>query len=78
MVSQIHTLNEVLETALELPEDQQKMLIDILQRRYAEKRREEISTDAQRTLNDFRAGCFKAQPIEDIIADLNQSISDSD
>ncbi|MEM8502096.1 MAG: hypothetical protein AAF716_02965 [Cyanobacteria bacterium P01_D01_bin.1] len=76
MATQTNTLNEVLETALELPEEQQKMLIDILQRRYAEKRREEIARDAQRTLDDFRSGHLKAQPIEDIIAELNQSVDD--
>ncbi len=54
----MNTLEQVLETALQLPHEQQEMLIKILQNRYHQSRRAEIATDAQQSLADFRAGNF--------------------
>ncbi len=71
----MQTLDQPLENAAQLPDEQQAMLIKILQSRYIEKRREEIAADAQSTLADFRAGKFQPQPVEDIIAELRHVIS---
>lgn len=68
------TLNQVLETALQLPYEQQEMLIEILQNRHHESRRAEIAADAQQTLADFRSGKFQPQSAEDIIVALRQSL----
>lgn len=68
------TLDQVLETALKLPYEQQEMLIKILQNRHHQSRRTEIVTDAQQTLVDFRAGNFRPQPAESVIAALRQSL----
>jgi hypothetical protein len=68
------TLDQVLETALQLPYEQQEMLIEILQNRHHESRRAEIAADAQQTLTDFRAGKFQPQSAEDIIVALRQSL----
>jgi hypothetical protein len=70
------TLNQVLETASQLPYEQQEMLIKILQNRHSESRREEIAADAQQTLADFRAGKFKAQSASEVIAELRQSLQE--
>ncbi len=72
----MHTLSQVLEDALQLSDEQQEMLVKILQKRYSEKRRDEIAADAQSTLADFRAGKFQPQPVEDIIAELRRAIID--
>jgi hypothetical protein len=71
------TLNQVLETAMQLPLDQQEMLIEILQHRHIEQRREEIARDAKESLQLFREGKLKPQPVEEIIAELRQSIVQS-
>ncbi|WP_416672058.1 hypothetical protein [Egbenema bharatensis] len=72
----MNTLDQVLETALQLPYEQQEMLIKILQSRHYESRRAEIATDAQQSLADFRAGKFQVQTAEDIIATLEQSLDE--
>ena len=58
------TLNEVLDAVMELPAEQQEMLIQIVRqramptsRRYAnENRREEIAQAAQVSISEFRSG----------------------
>lgn len=72
----MHTLDQVLENALQLPDEQQQMLIEILQNRSTERRREEIATDAQKTLADFRAGKFEPQPVEGILVELRQALDE--
>jgi DNA-binding protein H-NS len=72
------TLDQVLETALQLTEEQQELLIKVLQNRHHESRRAEIAGDAQQTLADFRAGKFRPQSAEDGIAALRQSLHESD
>jgi len=70
----MNTLDQVLETALNLTYEQQEMLIKILQNRHRENRRAAIAADAQQTLADFRAGKFRQQSAEDVIAALRQSL----
>ena len=74
----MNTLYQVLETALKLTYEQQEMLIKILQNRQRENRRAEIAEDAQKTLADFRLGKFQQQSAEDVIADLRQSLNESE
>jgi hypothetical protein len=72
----MNSLDRVLETALQLPYEQQEMLIKILQNRLHESRRAEIATDARQTLADFRAGKFNLQSAEDVIIALRQSLQE--
>ena len=74
----MHTLDQVLENALQLPYEQQEMLIKILQNRHYESRRAEIATDAQQSLADFRAGKFRPQSAKDVIVALRQSLHEPD
>jgi hypothetical protein len=74
----MNTLDQVLETALKLPYEQQEMLIKILQNRHYEARRTEIAVDAQQTLTDFRLGKFQRQSAESVIAELRQFLNESD
>lgn len=68
----MNTLDQVLETALQLPYEQQEMLIKILQNRHHENCRAEIAADAQQTLAGFHAGKFRQQSAEDVVAALRQ------
>jgi len=72
----MNTLNQVLETALQLSYEQQEMLIKILENRHRESIRAEIAADAKQTLADFRTGKFRLQSAEDVIATLRQSLDD--
>ncbi|MEG4234204.1 hypothetical protein QUA40_19190 [Microcoleus sp. Pol11C3] len=72
----MNTLDQVLETALQLSYEQQEMLIKILQNRHRESIRTEIAADAQQTLADFRKGKFRPQSAEDVISTLRQSWDD--
>jgi transcriptional regulator with AAA-type ATPase domain len=66
------SLDKVLDEAMDLPLEQQEMLIQILQRRMIERRRDEIATDAAATLAEFRAGKLKAQTANEAIAELRE------
>lgn len=48
-------LDRVLDEAMDLPLEQQEMLVQILQRLIIERRRDEIATDAAASLAEFRA-----------------------
>ncbi len=72
------TLEQVLETALQLPHEQQEMLIKILQNRHHQSRRAEIAIDAQQSLADFRAGNLRPQSASSVIAELRQSLNDAE
>ena len=74
----MNTLDQVLETALQLSYEQQEMLIKILQNRRHESRRTEIATDSKKTLADFHAGKFEHQSAEDIILTLRQSFQEEE
>ncbi len=70
----MNTLDRVLENALNSTYEQQEMLIKVLKNRHRENRRAAIAADAQQTLADFRAGKFRQQSAEDVIAALRQSL----
>jgi len=72
------TLDQALETALKLPYEQQEMPIRILKQRYIENRREEIAIDAQKSLEEFHAGHYKAQSAEQVILELRKFLNESD
>lgn len=76
MPNAMNTLDQALETALQLPYEQQEMLIKILQNRHHESRRAEIAADAQQTLVDFRTGKFRHQSAENVIAELRQTLQE--
>ena len=64
------TLNEVLDAVMELPAEQQEMLIQIVRQRTIENRREEIAQAAQVSIAEFRSGKLKAQTAAEVISDL--------
>ena len=74
----MNTLDQVLENALQLPYEQQEMLIKILQNRHHENRRAEIAIDAQQSLADFRTGKFRPQSAKDVVIALRQFLHEPD
>ena len=67
------TLDQALDTVMQLKPKQREMLIHIVRRHEISARREEIARDANKSIAAFHAGELKAQPVEDIIAELRQS-----
>jgi hypothetical protein len=74
-MSTVMTLDQALETALQLPFEQQAMLVQILQQRQIEIRRAEIAADAQNAVHSFRAGQLQAYSAEAAIAQLHQFVA---
>jgi hypothetical protein len=72
------SLDEALETVMQLPPEQQEMLIDIVRHRQIERQRQEISDDAQQSLAAFRAGELESQSASDIITELRRSLDEAD
>lgn len=64
------TLDQAIDSAMQLRPEQRAMLVDILTRREAEARRQEIADDARRSLASFRAGEYQAQSAEEVIEEL--------
>ena len=63
-------LDRVLDEAMNLPLEQREMLIQILQRRMIEQRRDEIAQDAQLSLAEFREGKLRIQTATEAISEL--------
>jgi hypothetical protein len=72
------TLDQAIDTALQLPAEQQEMLVDILRSRQIEARRQEIAADARASIAAFRAGKLNAYSAEELIAELHQSLEDAE
>lgn len=68
------TLEQVIDSAMQLPLEQQEMLLEILQSRQIEARRLEMARDAQESLAAFRAGKLKGQTAAEIIVDLRKAL----
>jgi hypothetical protein len=58
---------------MQLPAEQQEMLLDILHNRYIEYRRQ-IADNARESLTAFRARKLKAQSADEIIAELRDEV----
>jgi len=69
------TLENVLELANQLTDEQQQLLFDIFKSQMIARRRQEIVIDAQTTLEDFRAKKFKSMTAEEAIADLREYLN---
>jgi hypothetical protein len=72
------TLDEVIDAAMQLPDDQREQLVSILRMRQLEARREEIARDAQDSLARFRAGELQPRPVEEALKELHQSLEDEE
>lgn len=67
-------LDQVLDEIMDLPLEQQEMLLEILQNRMMERRRDKIAQDAISSLNEFRSGKIKAQSATEAISELREFI----
>ncbi len=68
------TLDKALDAAMQLSDEEREMLIDILQKRQIEARRDEIARSAQEALAAFRAGKLQPEAAEALITRLHSSL----
>lgn len=68
-------LDKVLDAAMELPLEQQEMLIQILKNRIVESRRDKIASDAAASLAEFKAGRLKVQTAAEAIQELREYLN---
>ncbi|GEA28441.1 hypothetical protein MiAbW_03016 [Microcystis aeruginosa NIES-4325] len=68
------SLEQALNTVEQLSLEQQEMLLEILQNRLLDIRRQEIARDAKESINAFHQGEFKPQPLEIILRELRETL----
>ncbi|MBN3926878.1 hypothetical protein [Nostoc sp. NMS4] len=68
-------LDRVLDAAMELPLEQQEMLVQILKNRIIESRRDEIASDAAVSITEFQAGRLKVQTAAEAIQELREYLN---
>ena len=72
------TLDQAIDAAMQLTLDQRAMLLDILQSRQIEARRNEMAMDAEESLAEFRAGKLRARGVEHALDELHQAAMDEE
>ena len=68
----VATLDRTLDMAMQLPSEQQEMLLEIVRRRQIEMRRREIAEDAQAAIAAFRAGELQPRSADEVISELRR------
>ncbi|MCP4422040.1 MAG: hypothetical protein GY805_35955 [Chloroflexi bacterium] len=71
------SLDKALEIVMQLPSDQQEMLIDIVRNRQIERQRQEIAEDAQQSVAAFRAGDLQSQTASEVITELRTDLNEA-
>ncbi len=69
---------QIVDTVKELPFEQQEMLRDLIDKWHIEMRRCEIAQDAQESLHLFRSGQLPSQSAQAILAELEQSLNQTE
>ena len=65
------TIYSTLEDIMKLDFASREMLLEILQKRQIEARRDEIAKNARQTLKEYRSGKLRPQTAEEIIEELS-------
>jgi hemerythrin len=72
------TLENVLELANQLTDEQQEMLSEIVKKRLHESRRKQIIQDCREAIAEFKAGGLKPMTAHEIIAELELHLNNPD
>lgn len=74
-MKQLSNLDKVLDAAMDLPLEQQEMLVKILTNRIIESHRDEIASDAATSIAEFQAGRLKVQTAAEAIQELREYLN---
>lgn len=69
------TLDQSLDAIMQMDFSSREMLLEILQKRQIEERRQEILDNGKRAKADFKSGKIVSATADDIIRSLNASLS---
>jgi len=72
------TLEEAILTVNQLPLEQREMLLEIIKNQMIETRREEIAQDAKEAITSFHRGELKPQSVENIISELQATLTENE
>lgn len=72
MISPDATFDQVLDAVEHLPVDQQVDLIEVMQRRLAERGRQRIVQEASEARAEFASGQAKRTSVEDLMREIGQ------
>lgn len=70
------SFQELLESVESLPLDDQQMLLDIINMRLIEKRRDELVADMEESLEAYRKGEVQIGTVDDLLRDLDKDLMD--
>jgi hypothetical protein len=70
------SFQELIESVESLPLDDQQMLLDIINMRIIERRRDELVTDMEESLEAYRKGEVRIGTVDDLLRDLDEDLSD--
>lgn len=68
------TLDQALDVVMQLEFEQKEMLLEILQKRQIEERREEIGQNAREAVRAFQAGELKTETADELLHRLHASL----
>ncbi len=71
----MNTFEQILDLVNELPLDQQEILIEIIQHRIAQIRRQELALTSHSALAEFKMGGLKAQTAAEAIIELRDYLN---
>ncbi len=72
MMTNMMTLDQALDTVMQLSLEQREVLVDIIQHRDINNRRREMAIDAKEAIADFHASKLKPQSAKEIISKLQK------
>ena len=72
------TFEEILEQVSELPLDRQELLIEIIKRRMADKRRQVLAAESHAALEEFKTNQLKAMSAPEAITELRSFLDSSE
>jgi hypothetical protein len=78
MSGSVQTLSfqDLLDAVEALSLDDQSMLVEIINKRIIEKRREELVADLEESLEDYRRGEVRRGAVDDLLKDLEEDLRD--
>jgi hypothetical protein len=70
------SFQEIIESVESLPLDDQQMLLDIINMRIIERRRDELVSDMEESLEAYRKGEVRIGTVDDLLRDLDEDLRD--
>ena len=67
---------QLIESVEALPIDDQEILVEIINKRIIEQRREELVADMEESLEDYRRGDVRIGTVDDLLRDLEEDLKD--